>query len=406
MLSACRQCPRTYADVTGQAPSATGCDPGYYCNAAAVCSPCIGDQFCGKTCQPCGGGTPYCIPSPVDPMDSTCVQCRDSKDCSVGQLCVQHVCTTPDLCCPAAPHLIAPDPDKPTLKVCSICDTSNDCPNGQKCDRANQRCVDAIPSCNTDNNCGKKDCVDCKSVDPKRPYCLLGQVCAECHYDYQCGDGKYCNSGSCKPCKDDRHCGPTCKSCGRELVLGMDGMTPIAQVTEMPFCSHPDETVTNAKCVRCTEDSQCGEGGHCDTTIHDCTPGCPDKCPDGKLCNGSRCVDCYADSQCPCGQCDLETGSCTDICSTNADCTGGQCCAQGSDGLRKCQPGRCANPIGGALCGCSVAAVAPAIVDNNTLDIDGTEPGRSRGVLAALLSMLVYFGLLRRRAMKFVKSAP
>jgi len=387
----CRQCPRNFANAPNQPTNI--CDPGYFCNEAAVCSPCVGNQFCGKSCQPCQAPTPYCIPSPVDPMDATCVQCRDTPDCAVGQLCVGNICVTPNQCCPETPRLISPDATRPTLRVCSQCATDADCEEGSKCDLVNARCVDKIPDCNSDDKCGK-DCVDCKTVSGNRPHCLNGQVCVQCRNDFECDSGKYCLSGDCVPCLTDRHCGPTCKSCGRSLVLSPDGKTALAQVSDKPFCLHADNTVGNAVCVRCTQDSDCGEGGRCDPGTHDCVNKCAEDCSkDGKLCDGSRCVDCYNSAQCPCGVCDLSTGTCSEICQNNSDCMGNQCCIRTTG---KCQPGRCAGTAGGALCGCSVAAVAPPIADNNTLSQDGVAVGSSRGVLVAALAMLAALAFRRR----------
>lgn len=395
-ITACRQCPRNFADAQNQSPAVTGCEPGYFCNAAAVCSPCIGNQFCGKSCMPCGGSTPFCIPSPTDPTDASCVQCRDTPDCATGQLCVGHVCTTPDLCCPDRPFLIAPDPKLPTLKVCSPCQSEMDCGEGQKCDRANARCVAEIPECNSDDRCGST-CVDCKTVEGNRPHCLNGQVCVQCRNDFECSAGKFCLSGTCADCKADRHCGATCKSCGRALLLGSDGTSAVVQVTEKPFCYTPDDTIANADCVRCIHDSDCGPSGHCDTVTRECTNKCPEKCADGKLCDGSRCVDCYNSSQCPCGVCDLNTGTCTGTCASNQDCQGNQCCSLAPDGEHKCLPGRCAGVAGGALCGCSVASLTPPFIDNDTLDASGGDLPRSQGVLGAIVSALLCGLFLRRR---------
>lgn len=401
----CQQCPRRLASSVPPSGSMI-CDPGYYCNEAAVCAPCIGNQFCGKSCMPCNAPKKYCIPKPQDPTDAYCVECRTDADCMPGLTCdrVNHVCTTLNDCCPGL-HLVAPDPSRPSIKVCSPCATDADC-NGKKCDLANLRCVDEIPACNSDTQCGK-NCLDCSKVKDdktqevgKRPHCLNGQVCVQCKNDFDCATGSYCQSGDCVPCMADRHCGPTCQNCGRTLVPGSDGM---AASTATPFCYHGDNIVANAICVRCTQDSQCGEGGQCDPKTHDCVNKSTVSCKPGELAVGDRCVTCYSSSQCQCGTCDLEKGTCNDICNDNADCLGNQCCALGPDGIRKCQPGRCSGVAGGALCGCSLGggALAVAEVDNNTLDPNGGPAvmgmARSRGAMLAMLSMLLCALALRRR---------
>jgi outer membrane exchange protein TraA len=45
----CVQCNRQHVN----APGGNGCDPGYHCNAAALCSPCDSAAFCGASCSPC-----------------------------------------------------------------------------------------------------------------------------------------------------------------------------------------------------------------------------------------------------------------------------------------------------------------------------------------------------------------
>ena len=94
----CKQCPRSLANVPNQ-PSGT-CDAGMFCNEAAVCAPCIGDQFCGKSCKECLAPEPFCIRDPRDPSgDYQCAECRDDMDCSAGRKCVQGKCVNPCNCC-------------------------------------------------------------------------------------------------------------------------------------------------------------------------------------------------------------------------------------------------------------------------------------------------------------------
>ena len=123
------------------------------------------------------------------------------------------------------------------------------------------------------------------------------------------------------------------------------------------------------------------------------TPIChsPDGTAEKAIC--IRCVECSNSSQCLCGACDIAAGTCTQACHNSADCMGNQCCIRTTG---KCQPGRCAGTAGGALCGCSVAAVAPPIADNNTLSQDGVAVGSSRGVLVAALAMLAALAFRRR----------
>ncbi|WP_437311702.1 outer membrane exchange protein TraA family protein [Sorangium sp. So ce388] len=77
---ACAQCGREYVDMAGN----NGCDPGSYCNSAALCAPCDLDAFCGPSCSPCGGATPRCAVVEGTPA---CVACAGDADCDDGEVC-------------------------------------------------------------------------------------------------------------------------------------------------------------------------------------------------------------------------------------------------------------------------------------------------------------------------------
>ncbi|XYI03410.1 outer membrane exchange protein TraA family protein [Sorangium sp. So ce1128] len=78
---ACAQCSREHTD---QAGAMTGCDPGAYCNSAALCAPCAVDAFCGPSCRPCGGERPRCVLVEGTPA---CVACAGDADCGAGEVC-------------------------------------------------------------------------------------------------------------------------------------------------------------------------------------------------------------------------------------------------------------------------------------------------------------------------------
>ncbi|WP_437760434.1 outer membrane exchange protein TraA family protein [Sorangium sp. So ce1389] len=93
----CAQCGREYIDLAGN----NGCDPGFYCNTAALCAPCVLDAYCGPSCSPCSAGTPRCVVVEGTPA---CVACADDADCGAGEVCdpAAHACVA------ASPE---PDPD-------------------------------------------------------------------------------------------------------------------------------------------------------------------------------------------------------------------------------------------------------------------------------------------------------
>ena len=79
-LSTCTQCNREFVNQVPQAD----CLAAYYCNEAALCAPCDTNRFCGSTCAPCGGQTPYCDSTSETPQ---CVACRTDADCANGGTC-------------------------------------------------------------------------------------------------------------------------------------------------------------------------------------------------------------------------------------------------------------------------------------------------------------------------------
>ncbi len=88
---ACVQCNRQYANSAGN----NGCDPGYYCNGAALCDMCDSNFFCGSSCSPCGGRTPFCA---ARARDHVCVECRQSTDCTAPDACHVGVCDASGTC--------------------------------------------------------------------------------------------------------------------------------------------------------------------------------------------------------------------------------------------------------------------------------------------------------------------
>jgi len=88
-LGTCQQCKREFANQAGN----SGCAAGSYCNDAAICARCASNTFCGATCAPCGGNTPYCG---LVEQAYQCVGCRTDNDCSNGSTCdaISKFCTS------------------------------------------------------------------------------------------------------------------------------------------------------------------------------------------------------------------------------------------------------------------------------------------------------------------------
>ncbi|WP_437987911.1 outer membrane exchange protein TraA family protein [Sorangium sp. So ce117] len=350
-IDQCQQCSRAFAGLPGNAQ----CDDGYYCNEAALCAPCDTAYYCGDSCSRCEGEAQFCIDLNgnrqcaqcrtsadcqggfvCDPETHECkeeYECEVDEDCSRGKICVDHtcvVCDTSDRCagnsCNCCPNGIngtqmdcaAVEPDG--TPMCVECLTDEQCPDGKVCHVPTGHCMDRPLPSNALPNCCGEGCVDCMHPEdpndpqsPPVPFCLPGPVgtaCAACRNDMDCAEGQYCLSGECKECVKDRRCGPRCDSCGGDT----------------PFCMGQFSQL--AACVRCTSDEQCA-GTTCNRETHECDPpGCMATCgEDTPFCDGEKCVECYADTQCPCGNtCDLATNTCDISCKTNLDCLGNEHC--------------------------------------------------------------------------------
>ena len=386
----CQQCPREYANQKNQKGI---CPAGLFCNEAAVCSPCVGDQFCGKSCNPCEDPSPYCVPDPASGgTDSICVQCREDPDCKVpGQKCIAGRCVSPCLCCPGAQYCVPTDPKQPTARNCSECRTDSDC-GGRKCDLLNGHCVDKVADCNSDDRCGA-NCSDCSAIsNGVRPHCMDGKVCVQCRFDVDCASqpGTYCRSGDCVPCTHDRHCGPSCLGCGTNLSVAPDGTTIVATTSDKPFCIAPNGQAQGATCVRCLTNDNCGPGGECNPVTHECNNPCTVTCEAGKVCNGSVCQQCITSAQCPCGQC--IGGVCTANCGDSTDCASNQCCTQESSTCTngRCKPGLTAH--GGGLC-CSTAGGTVGAASDPAESMPRSQP------LWALLAALAFLAVARQRSL-------
>lgn len=358
----CLQCNRQFV---GQ-PGNNGCPGGYYCNEAALCAPCDTALYCGPSCSPCGGTTPFCInlngrhecvecredtdcqPGYQCNQDTnTCFECNKDEDCERGEYCdlSEGVCTTCDSsdqcagsscnCCPTGSNGLQMQcaPVAPAgPPVCAECLTDAECPGGV-CDLTTGHCAKVLEPNRSPAACGPER----KPCPEGRPYCIpgpLGAACFECRWDLDCPDGNYCNSGLCEPCTQDRRCGLRCTSCGGDT----------------PYCLNR-ELAALSLCVGCVDDTQC-ENGVCNPETYQCDPVCMLSCAEGTRCHGDECVECYADTHCPCGgSCDTDTFTCTSSCKSNKDCLGNEHCRLVDEDTTECAAGPmpsdvlCARPL-------------------------------------------------------------
>ena len=424
----CQQCNRQFAGLPGNG----GCQEKYYCNEAAVCAPCTTSLFCGETCSPCGGKTPFCIN--VNGK-SICAPCRDDRDCpsmhcnmtthecddcdkdddcEKGKICnPSHTCVpcnTSDHCagvacncCPQGRPFCAPvqtpgtlpgsDGGQDNLPTCVECRTDADCAGpghapGMKCDPVGGTCLRAIPTCNTADRCGQL----CERCPEETPYCVSGSPevgdpnvyasCVECRWDSDCGEGSFCLASKCARCVTDRRCGKRCSAC--------TGDTPFCLAVAGP--SGSDLTATDATCVRCLADPDC-HGGRCDPRTHTCDNPTM-ACAAGLHWDGARCVECYSDGHCCGGGCDKATGSCTASCQDSNGCLGNQHC---SPWTRNCEPGHEDPDVAPPPCDYLNCATAP-VTQRGTHGGRGRPLAPSSVVALAAAAAAIAMALRRRRA--------
>ncbi|WP_437738076.1 outer membrane exchange protein TraA family protein [Sorangium sp. So ce1335] len=88
--AACTQCGREFVGLAGN----NGCGEGAFCNSAALCQPCVLNDYCGPSCQRCDGHTPRCALVDGTPA---CVACVSDADCDAGEVCDldEHACVAP-----------------------------------------------------------------------------------------------------------------------------------------------------------------------------------------------------------------------------------------------------------------------------------------------------------------------
>src|SRR5262249_22959384 len=123
---------------------------------------------------------------------------------------------------------------------------------------------------------------------------------------------------------------------------------------------------------------------------HACTTKCATPCTATKpFCDGKACVECYADTQCPCGAtCNLDSHTCDKWCKANGDCSGDQHCRWKDDGASKeCSPGPMPDDAG---CGGTLASACQGSIGKK-----GEDQIPVTAIVA--LSMLAFVGRRYKR---------
>ncbi|HSC89795.1 MAG TPA: hypothetical protein VLC09_21105 [Polyangiaceae bacterium] len=207
-------------------------------------------------------------------------ECTDSRDCEEGALCVagdrpNHVCQLPDnRSCSTGEDGCAGEQLCAVDALCrDACRTERDCVAGQRCVRG---------ACAEPSELSDGELVASPDRDEQLPL--------PCRYNSDCPEAELCRSGTCElECTKDEDC-PSGRSC---------------------------------------------EAGRCRVIEPDCIYH--SDCEDDRICASGECVApppepaCEYHSDCPAKGQDCEAGACVCACSTDADCSTGQRCADGCE---------------------------------------------------------------------------
>lgn len=289
-------------------------------------------------------------------MSGVCmIECIESRDCNVGERCIESRCT-PENEDQASDMDLSPEcrlnSDCLFAHVCTqercvpqdgYCDQNSDCPDGQQCSRAEMLCVGQEEGCRSADDCFAGEvCVDRTCVIPEDS-CDNGGCPVTCQFDQDCSDGEICEMNQCTAGCTERSCeaGELCREgrCGPECVDSNGCAEPYLCVSgecELECIEHSDcdeglFCLKNRCGVECVDDSDCNEDllcrdGRCEAECMDSSD-----CLDPLVCVETRCVpecveatDCAEPLLCVENRC---TPECTDRddCPTDYNCVDQQC---------------------------------------------------------------------------------
>jgi len=270
--------------------------------------------------------------------------CRDDTGCEpVGcATCEEHVCTKPECCsdsdCTADCAFAECQADHTCTKP--ECCSDDDCPGGEKCVEGLCQGCAANADCDGFNAVCNADYTNCNYCDVDNSECKPG-----CGSDANC-EGKCTDDHTCVDCFADEDCPGAHEVCDATYsncnYCEGNGCNPGCASDE----NCDGKCTDDHKCVDCFADEDC-PGAHevCDATYSNCNycegngcnPGCAsDENCDGKCTDDHKCVGCLANEDCPgahevcdlnysnCNYCDDQ--SCKPGCATSMNCQGDDTC--------------------------------------------------------------------------------
>ncbi len=240
-----------------------------------------------------------------------------------------------------------------------------------------------------------------------------GKVCDGAGACVECVANPDCTSGVCNTTSHTcaaASCSDTTKN-GDESDIDCGGSCP-TKCALSKGCAATTDCVTGlkcdgTKCVECTVGTDCPSSGLCDTTTGtckaaacddtykngsetdvDCGGSCTTKCAFGQgcaattdcatglKCDGTKCVNCTVDSECPSKLCDVSAGTCkaaacndsvTNGSETDVDCGGTVCLNRCGDGKTCAIAADCTSGV------CTGFTCAAATCSDNAQNGDETD---------------------------------
>ena len=391
---------------------------GSVCQAGSCSGASVGGvRVCDGAGSCVAGAATICAPFNCDTSTGACfTQCASDGDCSPGVKCVNGSCgkrltgascsaasqcasgfCVDGLCCNSAcagpcvscnqsdrlgscwpiaagvadPRAICVKSEPSTCGLTGVCDGSGGCT------KYAVETVCTVPSCSGDklNTAGTCDGLGtCRppGVESCSPYACAGGACvSQCASDADCVDGHTCVNGSCGPkalgrpcaaggecasgfCADGVCCATactgSCRSCALSSSLGT--CSPVSRGGVDPHGVCVDQHA-----------SSCGTDGTCDGTgaCHSYGAGtecAPEACAAGIYTPASICDsngNCRAPDELSCAPYVCNGARCYTACGSDASCSSGNVCVQGSCGPKpngafcstgsECQSGQCAEGV-------------------------------------------------------------
>ena len=273
-----------------------------YCNFnLSKCVQCLNNEHCPNDKSVCDTTNFQCTTCPQGEIynykTKSCTECVTSKDCPTDK----PLCNNRDYTCNACENSVYVEEEDRCMECTQ--DNTTYCKKGQVC-HDDHKCMDNYV-------CSKENDVTTLYINEN----LKNKEEDKCYKDsmitYECSsDGMSIITANSEHCQYG--CSADGKSC-KEYECDSNDLENCKN-TPNPVCN-----ISSHKCVECLTNSDCKNS---DYPICNSNNTC-EACPDGKVFNGTNCVECVNDSNCPSSKpvCDTTNNKCV-VCLTDAECSG------------------------------------------------------------------------------------